>query len=148
MVEEPSAPIPPNRRTNPKRVFIAGGVILAVLGFLLFRGLGDATLYFRTADEAVTQRQALAEKRFRIEGNVVQGSLQSVGNNTNFSIESKGTVVAVENHAQTQGVFREGIPVVLEGRFSKGSNVFVSDRIMVKHDSNYVEKYPDRVAPQ
>jgi cytochrome c-type biogenesis protein CcmE len=131
---------------NRKRILVAAIVIAAVLVLLLARGLGNATMYFRTADEAIEQRQELGEKRFRIEGTVVSGSLQQDGINTDFAISSKNTTVAVDNKAETQGIFREGIPVVLEGNFEKGTNTFVSDRVMVKHDSNYTEEYPERVS--
>ena len=31
-----------------RRLWLAGIVVLAALGFLVFQGLGNATLYFRT----------------------------------------------------------------------------------------------------
>lgn len=127
-------------------VMIAVAVIVAALSFLVFRGLGNATMYFRTADEAIAERTELGNKRFRIEGIVVVGSLRTEGADTDFSIESKGTKVDVDNRAATQGIFREGIPVVLEGRFAGDTNTFVSDRIMVKHDSSYTAKHPERVS--
>ena len=34
------------------RTWVVGALILGALGFVLVRGLGDATLYFKTADEA------------------------------------------------------------------------------------------------
>lgn len=128
-----------------RRMAVVGVVVLAALGFLLFRGLGDATVYFRTADEAIAQRDSLDGKRFRIEGVVVPHSIQQDGANTNFVIASKDTTVQVKNSAPTQGIFREGIPVVMEGRFEKGTDVFISDQIMVKHDSNYSEEHPERI---
>ena len=54
-------------------------VVLGALGFLVFQGLGNATLYFRTADEAVAQRAELGDRRFRIEGDVVAGSVRQDG---------------------------------------------------------------------
>ena len=42
-------------RSSRRRVWVGTVVILGALGFLVSRGLGDATLYFRTADEAVAQ---------------------------------------------------------------------------------------------
>ncbi|HZA00224.1 MAG TPA: cytochrome c maturation protein CcmE, partial [Acidimicrobiales bacterium] len=42
------------------------GVVLIVLGVLVFKGLSDATMYFRNADEAVAQRESLGTKRFRL----------------------------------------------------------------------------------
>ena len=74
-------------------MIIAGLVVLAALGFLVVRGLGNATLYFRTADEAVVQKQQLGDKRFRIEGNVVAGTVREATGTTAFNIESKGVVV-------------------------------------------------------
>lgn len=128
-----------------RRLVIVGVVILAALGFLVLRGLGNATLYFRTADEAVAHRADLGERRFRLEGNVVPGTIHQDGSTTNFSVASKGTTVEVHNTGQPVGIFQENIPVVLEGHFASGSNVFESDRLMVKHTAQYSEQHPDRV---
>jgi cytochrome c-type biogenesis protein CcmE len=125
------------------RLWIAGIVVLGALGFLVVRGLGNATLYFRTADEAVAQRAHLGDRRFRIEGNVVPGSVQSVGNGVDFSIESKGVTVPVAHQGDPPELFKPGLPVVLEGQFKGG--VFASDRIMVKHSETYIARHPDRV---
>ena len=54
-----------------RRLWLAAVVVLGALGFLVYQGLGNATLYFRTADEAVAQRETLGDRRFRIEGDVV-----------------------------------------------------------------------------
>ena len=40
----------------------------AVVGIRLFEGLGNATVYFKTADEAVRDRASMGTRRFRIEG--------------------------------------------------------------------------------
>ena len=133
----------PGRTQGRRRLIIVGLVILAALGFLVFRGLGNATLYFRTADEAVAQRQSLGDKRFRIEGTVVAGTVHEAGNATAFNIESKGVVVPVQHQGDPPELFKPGIPVVLEGHFQ--GDAFASDRIMVKHSEDYVAKHPSRV---
>jgi cytochrome c-type biogenesis protein CcmE len=125
-----------------RRLFVAVGV-LAVLGFLLFRGLGNATLYFRTADEAVAQRHSLGDRRFRIEGTVVGGSVDTRGNDVGFRITSKDVEVPVVHRGDPPELFKPGIPVVLEGRFQ--GDTFMSDRIMVKHSESYVADHPERV---
>jgi len=148
---EGSGPVPAAPRVRPRshgsrRLWLAGAFIVAALGFLVFRGLDDATLYFRTADEAVAKRGQLGTRRFRIEGTVVQGSVREQDNGLDFRIESKGTVVDVVHRGnQPGGLFKPGIPVVLEGRFADGSQTFNSDRILVKHSENYVAKNPGRV---
>jgi cytochrome c-type biogenesis protein CcmE len=125
------------------RLWIAGGVVLAALGFLVFQGLGNATLYFRTADEAVAQRAELGERRFRIEGDVVDGSVRQVGNDVSFTLTKNEVEVPVRHKGDPPELFRPGIPVVLEGRFQ--GDFFSSDRIMVKHSETYVAKNPERV---
>jgi cytochrome c-type biogenesis protein CcmE len=133
----------PGRTQGRRRLIIAGLVVLAALGFLVVRGLGNATLYFRTADEAVAQKQQLGNKRFRIEGNVVAGTVKGVSGTTAFNIESKGVVVPVDHTGDPPELFKPGIPVVLEGHFA--GDTFASDRIMVKHSEDYVAKHPSRV---
>jgi cytochrome c-type biogenesis protein CcmE len=130
--------------TTRGRLWIAGVVVVAALGFLVFQGLGNATLYFRTADEAVAQRAELGDRRFRIEGDVVDGSVRQVGNDVSFILTSKSVEVPVRHKGDPPELFRPGIPVVLEGRFQ--GDYFASDRIMVRHSETYVAENPDRVA--
>jgi cytochrome c-type biogenesis protein CcmE len=133
------------RSRHAGRLWVAGAVIVAALGFLVFRGLGNATLYFRTADEAIAQRESLGTRRFRIEGTVVRGSVQPRADALQFRIESKGAIVDVLHRGNEPGLFKPGMPVVLEGRFARGSPTFESDRILVKHSETYVAKHPARV---
>jgi len=126
-----------------RRMWLAGVVVLAALGFLVFQGLGNATLYFRTADEAVAQRSQLGDRRFRIEGDVVDGSVRQEGNDVSFTLTSKSVEVPVRHRGDPPELFRPGIPVVLEGRFQ--GDHFTSDRILVKHSETYVAENPDRL---
>jgi cytochrome c-type biogenesis protein CcmE len=127
-----------------RRLWLAGVVVVAALGFLVFQGLGNATLYFRTADEAVAQRAQLGERRFRIEGDVVDGSVRQTGNDVAFILTKNNVEVPVQHKGDPPELFRPGIPVVLEGRFQ--GDHFSSDRILVKHSETYVAENPDRVA--
>ena len=133
----------PGRTQGRRRLIIAGLVVLAALGFLVVRGLGNATLYFRTADEAVAQKQQLGTRRFRMEGNVMAGTVREASNAVSFNIESKGVIVPVAHTGDPPELFKPGIPVVLEGHFQ--GDTFASDRIMVKHSEDYVAKHPSRV---
>lgn len=131
--------------TSPRRrAVLAVAVVAASLGFLLWKGLGSATVYFKTADEAVRDRSSLGERRFRVEGAVVTGSVAEVGEEVRFRIISAGVEVPVAHRGDPPELFQDGIPVVLEGRWD--GDVYTSDRIMVKHTSEYRERNPDRVA--
>ena len=126
-----------------RRAVVVGVVIVGALGFLVFQGLGNATVYFKTADEAVAERSELGDRRFRIEGAVVADTVEQVDGEVHFQIISAGVKVPVVHRGDPPELFREGIPVVLEGRWA--GRTYSSDRILVKHTSEYRDKNPDRV---
>jgi len=128
-----------------RRLWLAGGVVVIALGVLVAQGLGNATLYFRTADEAVAQRESLGQRRFRIQGDVVAGTISQVGNDVSFTLAKNGVEVPVRHRGDPPELFQPGIPVVLEGRF-EGPR-FDSDRILVKHSETYTADNPERVQP-
>ena len=126
-----------------RRLWLAGIVVLAALGFLVFQGLGNATLYFRTADEAVAQRAELGDRRFRIEGDVVDGSVRQVGNDVSFMLTKNAVQVPVQHKGDPPELVRIGIPLVRDARFREDH--LSSDRIMVRHSETYVPENPERV---
>ncbi|HEV7888664.1 MAG TPA: cytochrome c maturation protein CcmE [Acidimicrobiales bacterium] len=129
--------------TSTRRVGVAIVVILAALGFLVFKGLGNATVFFRTADEAVHQKASLGTRRFRVEGVVVDGTVAQQGNAVRFDIANNGSTVHVVHQGDPPELFKPNIPVVLEGRWA--GDHYASDRIMVKHTEDYRVENPDRV---
>ena len=131
------------RRHSRRRLWLAGGAVALALGFLLSRGLGDATVYFYTADEAVAKRPALGDRRFRIEGVVVDGSVRPAGGGVAFAIEENGVRADVRHQGDPPELFQPNIPVVLEGHWT--GDVFASDLIMVRHSSEYRAEHPERV---
>lgn len=138
---------------NNRRVLAFAAVLVAAIGFLVVKGLGTASTYFRTADEAVAQVDTLGDRRFRIEGVVVEDSVKSVDNSVEFLIEGNGKQVSIRHEGDPPELFRPNIAVVLEGRFAPDqasrppgtAPMFMSDHLMVKHDENYIEKNTDRV---
>ena len=128
-----------------RRAWIAFAVIAVALGFLLFRGLGDAAVYFLTADEALAQRGELADRRFRVEGMVVAGSVERTQDGVEFDIREGGATVAVRHQGDPPELFQPGIPVVLEGHWDSTRPVFQSDRILVRHTEEYRAENPERV---
>lgn len=125
-----------------RRLAIAAAVVLGALGFLVARGLGDAAVYFRTADEAVAQKAELGDRRFRLEGVVVPG-VRTAGDAVDFAVEESGVRVDVTHRGDPPELFKADIPVVLEGRWE--GDRFASDRIMVKHSAEYRAENPERV---
>ena len=134
----------PAARSGRRRLWLAGAVIAVAVGFLLVRGLGDATVYFKTADEAVAQKEDLGDRRFRLEGTVVAGTVRPAPDGVKFDVRGTGGgTVGVRHQGDPPELFQPDIPVVLEGHW-RGDH-YSSDRIMVKHSSEYRAENPERV---
>ncbi len=123
------------RRRSRTRLWVAAGAVVVAVGFLLSRGLGDATVYFYTADEAVARRADLGDRRFRLEGVVLAGSVRPAGEGVAFSVVENGVRADVRHRGDPPELFQPDIPVVMEGRFQ--GERYESDRILVKHTSEY-----------
>jgi cytochrome c-type biogenesis protein CcmE len=156
--------VPPATRRRRKRPWALLALIAVVVALLVvvFNGLGDATLFFRNADEAVAQRDSLDDRRFRIQGRVVGDSIAPTDTGVDFVIVWNDTEVVVAHQGDPPDLFQANIPVVLEGHWAQigdGSDAvapvdaavtedgwyFASDRFFVKHEEVYVEENPDRV---
>jgi cytochrome c-type biogenesis protein CcmE len=129
-----------------RRLAVAGLVIVFALGFLVYKGLTSAIVFFRTADEAIAQRAELGNSVFQLEGTVVRGTVQRVGaGEVSFEIRQSGATIHVDNSGYPPQMFRPGLPVVVVGHFVGTTDRFSSDEIMVKHSQQYIAAHPNRV---
>jgi cytochrome c-type biogenesis protein CcmE len=146
----PPRPAPATRtarqRATRRRLIVVGLVLAAAAGFLLYKVLSSAVVYFKTADQAVAARQALANSSFDIEGVVVCGSVHEAASGVDrFTIASGPARVVVANSAIPPQLFEAGVPVVLYGHFIGSTDAFASQQILIKHSNNYVAAHPGRV---
>jgi cytochrome c-type biogenesis protein CcmE len=135
--EREPAPVAVVRSPQRKRLryVVAGGLCAAAVAFLLVGGLSRNIVYFRTTSEAVKDRSQQGTDRFRLMGAVVNGSQQPTADGVAFEVTDGIERVKVVHHGNPPELFKDGVPVVCEGRW-KG-NFFDSDRIMIKHGSEY-----------
>jgi cytochrome c-type biogenesis protein CcmE len=135
------------RKASVGRIVLASVLVFAAIAFLVSKGLGSATVYFKTADEAVAQRQQLGTRRFRIEGTVMPGTIHQDAGRLLFTIlGDRGALVPiVHTGGQPTGLFKDSIPVVLEGRWARAGDAYDSDTIIVKHSETYRAQNPSRV---
>jgi cytochrome c-type biogenesis protein CcmE len=141
------AVVVPTRKRNRARVVATLGLIVCALGFVVVKGLGDASQFYRPVDLAVSDRSHLGVKRFSLIGVVVDGTVTEKGRQVAFTIEQNGVQVAVEHTGTPPELFKPGMPVLLDGHFSTltGKPLFLSDRMAVKHSATYKTNNPDRV---
>jgi cytochrome c-type biogenesis protein CcmE len=137
---------PTDRRGGSSRRYLAiGGVALLItaLGIVLFNGLTNAALFYYNVDEAIAKQDTIGDQRFRMQGNVIDGTIEETDGGVRFVIAYKDAELAVENRGAPPELFDAEIPVILEGQFV--GDEFHSDQILIRHDSTYDEENQDRV---
>ena len=133
----------PPRRRRTVIVTVALVASVALLVVIAVQSLGDASLFFLNADEAVAQRDDLGADRFRLQGTVVPGSVEEGDSRVRFQVVFNGVTVDVAHRGDPPELFQPEIPVVLEGHWQE--DTFASDRIFVRHDSEYEADNGDRL---
>jgi len=136
---------PPTRR---KRRWLPIAVLVVLLGgaaYVAAQALTTATTFFYNADEAVASQPKLGTTRFRLQGTVVPGTISRGETGVSFTVTFNGAEVAVVHQGDPPELFRDAMPVVLEGHWDASGSHFDSDRMLVKHDATYTAKNGDRL---
>lgn len=135
---------PPRRSFDRSRLRlgIVIAVIAAAIAFLALQGLGSATTYFYNVDEV--DAADLVGDRIRLQGTPPEEA-DVEGDTVRFDLEYRCAVVPVVHRGDPPELFRAGTPVVLEGEFDEGGT-FRSDRIMVRHTTEYREENGENIA--
>lgn len=133
------------RATGARRVLSMGAIALLVgaLGVVLFNGLTDAATFYYNVDEALERRDELEGQRFRMQGNVLEGTTVTTDVGVEFIIAYGYGELAVKNVGSPPELFNEEIPIIIEGTFV--GDEFHSDEILIKHDSTYEEENDARL---
>jgi len=132
---------PTKRRWLPMVVL---GLVLVAGGVIVTQFLRSAVDYYCNVDEVGTRSGCDADRRLRIQGVVEQGTVESVGGDTDFVIAFNGASLPVHYDGEPGGIFKECLPVVVHGRFD--GDTFLGDRVEVKHSDEYVAVNDDRLA--
>ncbi|HLF49138.1 MAG TPA: cytochrome c maturation protein CcmE [Methylomirabilota bacterium] len=122
---------------NRKAKFIAGGlVIIAALGYLVYAGVSQSSVYFVTPGEL--QAAPVAGKAYRLGGMVQPGTLkwQPKSLDLTFALSDGQASVPVRHKGAPPDLFAEGRGAVVEGTWS-GDGYFKASLIMAKHSEEY-----------
>ena len=111
---------------------------LAVAATLTLRAFKDNMMFFIEISDVIAGEYP-KERNFRIGGLVVDGSIQREEGSLDMSFLVTDTRcdLPVTYSGVVPDLFRDGQGVVAHGRMD-GSGTFVADKIMAKHDENYM----------
>lgn len=114
----------------------ASGIMIATA--LTLEALKDNMMFFISVTDVVAGEYP-ADRNFRIGGLVVDGSMQRETGSMDilFRVTDLRCEMSVTYSGVLPDLFREGQGVVAHGRID-GSGMFIADRIMAKHDENYM----------
>ena len=119
-------------------IAVAAVVILGTFAYLVYGGLGENLVYFLTPQELAARGERAYDVPLRLGGQVEPGSVvwnaQAV--DLKFRISDGVHSVPVHSSGAPPQMFRDGIGVVVEGRYHR-PGVFESTSVMVKHSNEY-----------
>jgi cytochrome c-type biogenesis protein CcmE len=123
-----------------RRLLLLVALVLAggTFAFLAFGNIGENLVYYWSPSELVEAGDGAYGASIRLGGLVEPDSVVrgDDGLTLSFSVTDGKQSVPVRAQAVPPAMFREGIGVVLEGRYQP-EGFFETDRLMVKHDNEY-----------
>ena len=124
-----------------RRFKIAIAALIAFLGFsyLIISSFRESSVYYMKVGELLSSSQP-PTGRVKVEGDVVQGSLRK-GDMIEFEItDGRNRIRVVYGGEEIPPTFREGAPVIVEGRYWPEGKFFEAKRIITKCPSKYEAK--------
>jgi cytochrome c-type biogenesis protein CcmE len=112
--------------------------VLGAFGYLLYGGIGENLVYFLSPKELLAKGTAAYDVPVRLGGQVVPGSVQWNPDRLElrFRVTDGAEQVNVRSTGAPPQMFRDGMGVVVEGRYRRGGE-FESHNLMVKHSNEY-----------
>jgi cytochrome c-type biogenesis protein CcmE len=127
-------------KPRQQRMLALGLVVvgLAVAATLTLRAFEDNMMFFIEISDVMAGEYP-KERNFRIGGLVVAGSIQREENSLDmeFLVTDTQCQLPVSYSGVVPDLFRDGQGVVAHGRMGE-NGTFVADKIMAKHDENYM----------
>ena len=118
-------------------ILILSFVSLAIIIFFVLRSLEENVIYFFSPTEIYNKSDISFNKKIRVGGLVKEGSTSKSGTIINFIITDLKNEIIVSYSGSVPNLFSEGKGVVAEGKL-KDKKYFVADKILAKHDENYM----------
>ena len=113
-------------------------LILTVFAvFLILKSLSDNILYFKSPTDIKTSEDLIFNKKIRVGGMVKKNSLKINSEEIKFVITDFKNELNVSYSGTVPNLFTEEKGVVAEGKL-QDKKFFVADRILAKHDENYM----------
>ena len=127
-----------SKKVKARIFFLALSIISAVIIiFVILKSLEENVVYFLSPTEIYNKANISFNKKIRVGGLVKMNSIKKNETSINFIITDLKKEIIVSYRGLVPNLFSEGKGVVAEGKL-KDKKYFVADKILAKHDENYM----------
>ena len=118
-------------------ILLAITILTAIVLLVSLKSLEDNVVYFFSPTDIYNNDDSTLKSKIRIGGMVKKNSLKTNRDSINFVVTDFAQEIHVTYSGPVPNLFSEGRGVVAEGRL-KDKKYFIADRILAKHDANYM----------
>ena len=134
-----------SKKVKSRIFFLVFFLLLAtVIIFFILKSLEENVIYFFSPTEIYNKTDISFVKKIRIGGLVKMESITKNKTSINFIITDLKKEIVVSYSGLVPNLFSEGKGVVAEGKL-KDKKYFVADKILAKHDENYMPREVSKV---
>ena len=127
-----------SKKVKSRIFFLALTLIsVGVVVFIVLRSLEENVVYFFSPTEIYNKTNISFDKKIRVGGLVKMNSISKNETSINFIITDLKKEIVVSYDGLVPNLFSEGKGVVAEGKL-KDKKYFIADKILAKHDENYM----------
>tara|TARA_B110000116_G_C16241735_1_gene318287 strand:- start:69 stop:497 length:429 start_codon:yes stop_codon:yes gene_type:complete len=127
-----------SKKVKSRIFFLFFTMVLAVVGmFIVFKSLENNVVYFFSPTEIYSKTNISFGKKIRVGGLVKVNSINKNETSISFVITDLKKEIIVSYTGILPNLFSEGKGVIAEGKL-KDKKYFVADKILAKHDENYM----------
>ena len=127
-----------SKKVKSRILFLVLLLLLAtVVIFFIFKSLEDNIVYFFSPSEIYDKPNISFNEKIRIGGLVKENSIIKDQISIKFIITDLKKEIIVSYSGAVPNLFSEGKGVIAEGEL-KDKKYFVADKILAKHDENYM----------
>jgi|TARA_B110000438_G_scaffold208912_1_gene200743 cytochrome c-type biogenesis protein CcmE len=127
--------------TQKVKLRIIYSIILAILAsavlYITLKSLEENVVYFYSPTDIYNKTSILSNTTIRVGGLVKEKSINKKGTSINFIITDLKNEIIISYKGLVPNLFSEGKGVIAEGKL-KDKKYFVADKILAKHDENYM----------
>ena len=128
----------PTRKVRSRVLILFAIVILTIIILLLtLKSLENNIVYFFSPTDVYNNDDSILKSKIRIGGMVKKNSLNTQEDSISFVVTDFTQEIYVTYSGSIPNLFSEEKGVVVEGRL-EDKKYFVADRILAKHDENYM----------